>query len=113
MMLSCKFHCLLCIFLSGLLGKKPIYRAVAKSIHEKYGGTATHLYSTSVDEPFDGNTVSRSQVEVFSLKGDSRAQYCYAWAYPTWQDDIFIVLQIPPVISPGTAVRAAVRGKSK
>jgi hypothetical protein len=57
---------------------------------------------------FQGRIVWSGEVEVFKLKNHPNARRCYAWAY---QDDgktqYTAFLELPPVSSPETAVRAA------
>ena len=81
-------------------------------IHRLHGGTATHIQSVPVKETFRGETVWDGVVEVFLLVGHPKANRIYAWAHDT--DDpanpkhYVTVLHIPPVVSPQTAVRAAI-----
>jgi hypothetical protein len=74
--------------------------------HPKY------LKSVPVKETFQGETVWDGVVEVFNLYGHPRTNIIYAWVHET--DDPkhpkrhVTVLHIPPVVSPETAVRAAI-----
>jgi hypothetical protein len=71
-----------------------------------------HIESVPVTEVFKGQTVWDGVVEVFDLFGHPKANRIYAWAHGT--DDpkhpkrYVTVLNIPPVVSPQTAVRAAI-----
>jgi len=52
-------------------------------------------------------------VEVFTLTGHHKAKHCYAWSRRRGKNDegkeqFFVVLEIPPVVSPVTAVRASI-----
>ena len=82
------------------------------AIRYLYGGEATHVESVPVKETFQGKTVWEGIVEVFELHGHPEANRVYAWAHAT--DDKkhpsrhVTVLRIPPVISPETAVKAAI-----
>jgi hypothetical protein len=82
------------------------------AIRYLYGGEATHVESVPVKETFQGNTVWEGIVEVFDLHGHPAASRVYAWAHA--MDDKkhpkrhVTVLHIPPVVSPETAVRAAI-----
>ena len=66
----------------------------------------------SVKEKFQGKTIWEGIVEIFELHGHPKATHAYAWAHET--DDPkkprrhVTVLKIPPVVSPETAVRAAI-----
>src|ERR1035438_9715859 len=81
-------------------------------IHDLHGGTASHLESIPVTETFQGQTIWDGVVEVFHLKGHPKADKIYAWVHDT--DDPkhprrhVTVLHIPPVVSPQTAVKAAI-----
>jgi len=81
-------------------------------IHTLHGGIATHLESVPVKETFRGETVWDGVVEVFLLKGHPKTDKVYAWMHDT--DDPahpkrhVTVLHIPPVVSPQTAVQAAI-----
>jgi hypothetical protein len=81
-------------------------------IHKLHGGSAEHLESVPVTEFFKGQKVWDGVVEVFLLKGHPKTDRVYAWAHET--DDPanpkrhVTVLHIPPVISPRTAVQAAI-----
>jgi hypothetical protein len=82
------------------------------AIRYLYGGEATHVESVPVKETFQGKTVWEGIVEVFDLRGHPAASRVYAWAHA--MDDKkhpkrhVTVLHIPPVVSPETAVRAAI-----
>lgn len=81
-------------------------------IHRLHGARATYVESVSVRETHKGQIVWDGIVEVFALTGHPKANRIYAWAHDT--DDprnprrYVTVLHIPPVISPETAVRAAI-----
>jgi hypothetical protein len=81
-------------------------------IHHLHGATASHLESVPVTEKFQGRTVWDGVVEVFLLTGHPKADRVYAWMHDT--DDPakprrhVTVLHIPPVVSPQTAVQAAI-----
>ena len=81
-------------------------------IHKLHGATATHRESVPVKEEWQGQTVWDGVVEVFDLHGHPDANIAYAWAHET--DDPanptrhVTVLNVPPVESPITAVRAAI-----
>lgn len=81
-------------------------------IHHLHGGKAKHLESVSVTERFQGKVIWDGIVEVFHLKGHPQTDRVYAWMHHT--DDPakpkrhVTVLHIPPVVSPQTAVQAAI-----
>jgi hypothetical protein len=82
------------------------------TIHHLHGATASHLESVPVTEYFQGKTVWDGVVEVFLLTGHPTTDRVYAWMHDT--DDPahpkrhVTVLHIPPVVSPRTAVQAAI-----
>ncbi len=81
-------------------------------IHRLHNAKAKHLESVPVTEIFQGKTVWDGVVEVFLLKGHPKTDRVYAWIHAT--DDPahpkrhVTVLHIPPVVSPQTAVQAAI-----
>jgi hypothetical protein len=81
-------------------------------IHKLHGATATHVQSVPVTETFQGKTVWDGIVEVFDVRGHPGTHRVYAWAHETDDPDNpkrhVTVLHIPPVISPLSAVRAAI-----
>ena len=70
---------------------------------------AVHLESAPVVEMFGNKTVWEGVVEVFRLIGHVKAKRCYAWSYYNGKEMQFVTaLEIPPVDSPQTAVRAVI-----
>jgi hypothetical protein len=81
-------------------------------IHHLHGATAHHLESVPVVETFQDQIVWDGIVEVFSLKGHPKTDKVYAWIHTTDDPERpkrhVTVLHIPPVVSPQTAVQAAI-----
>jgi hypothetical protein len=81
-------------------------------IHKLHGATATHVESVPVTETFNGRTIWDGVVEVFDLHGHPGTHRVYAWSHetddPTTPTRHVTVLHLPPVVSPLTAVRAAI-----
>jgi hypothetical protein len=81
-------------------------------IHHLHGAYASHLESVPITESFQGRTVWDGVVEVFTLKDHPKTDRVYPWIYNT--DDParpkrhVTVLHIPPVVSPRSAVQAAI-----
>ena len=79
-------------------------------IRQLHGCDAEWSESAPVHEVFRGQTVWKGFVEVFALSGHPKAKKAYAWSHPEGPDDkgerFVAVLEIPPVESPITAVRA-------
>src|SRR5205807_7418775 len=84
-------------------------RHVIRRLHK---AEETHLESVPVKETFQGKTVWDGIVEVFELHGHPKSTHAYAWAHetdsPKKPTRHVAVLRIPPVVSPETAVRAAI-----
>lgn len=85
------------------------------AVQHMHGCLAEHSASVPVHEVFKGQTVWQGVVEVFTIKGHPRAKRCYAWSHVDGendQDERFVaVLEIPPVVSAETAVRASIVGR--
>lgn len=68
-------------------------------------------------ETFQGETVWTGEVEVFEIRGHPKAKRPYAWGHAAGDDDAarryIAVLELPPVDSPQTAVKAAVMSEIK
>jgi hypothetical protein len=86
---------------------------IQNAVEKMHGGRATHSKSVPVNEVFQGKTVWEGVVEIFDLEFHPKANRCYAWEIPGENPDYVAVLEIPPVDSPVTAVRAAVVSQSK
>jgi hypothetical protein len=82
-----------------------------------HGATASHLETVPVTETFQGKTVWEGEVEVFNLRGHPKAKKAYAWGHVAGEDDqarrYVAVLDLPPVDSPQSAVRAAIMQEIK
>ncbi|MDB6065185.1 MAG: hypothetical protein JWR26_1393 [Pedosphaera sp.] len=78
---------------------------------------ATWRQSVPVHEIFRGETFWKGDVVVFDLDGHPKAKRCYGWSQPEGPDNkgerFVAVLEIPPVVSPVTAVRASIAADSK
>ena len=86
-------------------------------IRQLHGCDAVWIESAPVHEVFRGQTVLKGFVEVFTLSGHPKAKKAYAWSHPEGKDDtgerFVAVLEIPPVESPITAVRASIMADAK
>ena len=76
---------------------------------------AKHERSVPVIEMFGKDEIWEGVVEMFALTGHPNAKLCYAWNFA--DDDAephyIAVLELPPVSSPHTAVRAAIASGQK
>ena len=70
--------------------------------------------SKLVREVFKGQTAWQGEVEIFKLKGHSKAKRCYAWYYTDESEEkqFTTVLEMPPVDSPETAVKIAIASQA-
>jgi hypothetical protein len=85
-----------------------------KAVQQRHDRQAEHVQSVPVKEVFEGKTVWAGSVEIFTLR-NAKAKRCYAWGQRKegggWE--ITTVLEIPPVISPHTAVKAVLAAKNE
>jgi len=79
-----------------------------------HGCASTHVESVAVHEVFRGESVWEGLVEVLDLNEHPKGKRCYAWNYQNGMETSCVtVLEIPPVKSPQTAVRAAIACKEQ
>jgi len=82
-----------------------------------HGCASTYVESVAVTETFRGETVWQGEVEIFDIRGHPKAKRAYAWGHVTGEKDqarrYLAVLELPPVNSPETAVKAAVMSEIK
>ena len=85
------------------------------AINRLHGCAAVHKETVPVKEVFQGKTVWDGEVEVFDLVNHPKAKKAYAWGYDNGRGglEVVAVLEIPPVESPATAVRAAIVASAK
>ena len=77
---------------------------------------AEYVETVPVVEQFQGETVFQGDVEVFDLTGHPKATRGYGWGYTTGESGgrrYFTILELPPVDSPQTAVKAAIMSEIK
>ena len=76
-----------------------------------------HVESVPVEERYRSRTIWKGIVEVFNLIRHPKAKRCYAWSHKAGKDDsderFVAVLEIPPVVSPETAVKVAIAAEVK
>jgi hypothetical protein len=82
-----------------------------------HGCESTHLRTVPVTEMFQDRIAWQGEVEVFRLGNNPKVKECYAWGFPNeergGQLDIKVVLKLPPVDSPETAVRIMIASEAK
>jgi hypothetical protein len=80
-----------------------------KAIRQLHGCEADHFETVPITETFQGRTIWQGEVEVFNLRGHPKASRAYAWSHETDKGKRYVaVLELPPVDSAQTAVRAAI-----
>ena len=85
--------------------------ALAKAFRDVHGCEATHIQTVPVVEVWNRKTVWEGDVEVFDLTGHPKATRGFAWAYDKRKKtEIVAMLELPPVISPRTAVATSIVG---
>jgi hypothetical protein len=87
------------------------------AIRRLHGCESQYLESVDVTERYQDQIVWDGTVEVFQIRGHPKAKRAYAWAHASGKDDqrkrFVAVLELPPVTSAQTAVRAAVMSEIK
>ncbi len=82
------------------------------AIRNLHGCESQYLETVPVHEEFQDKTVWQGDVEVFQIRGHPKAKRAYAWAHASGKNDqgkrYVAVLELPPVTSPETAVKAAI-----
>jgi hypothetical protein len=85
-------------------------------IKRLYGCKATHVETVPVVEEFQGKVIWQGEVEVFNVR-HRQAKRAYAWAHDDVEEGkgkkFVAVLELPPVNSPQTAVKAAIMSEIK
>ena len=81
--------------------------AIQDAIAKGYSCSAIYDRTVPVHEQLQGKTIWKGEVEIFNLSGHPKAQRCYGWGFEDrpGHTEFVTVLEVPPVISPETAVR--------
>jgi hypothetical protein len=83
-----------------------------RAIRATHGCDSKHVETVPVVETFNGKVAWQGNVEVFELIGHPKAKRGYAWSYNLESGSRTVaVLELPPVISPQTAVKIAIAGE--
>ena len=100
-----------------MANKQDYLDRIQVAIQELHKCGAVYRETVPVHEVFRGQTVWQGQVEVFDLTGHPKAKRCFAWSHREGKDDqgerFVTVLEIPPVVSPETAVKASIMADFK
>ena len=84
------------------------------AIRKLHGCEAEYLETVPVAEFFQGKAVWQGDVEVFAIRGHPKAKRAYAWTHKSEKGKRHIaVLELPPVESAETAVRASIIAERK
>jgi hypothetical protein len=87
------------------------------AIRSLHGCESTYVETVPIHETFQGKTVWQGEVEVFDIRGHPKATRAYAWSHATGKNDqdkrFVAVLELPPVNSPQSAVRASIMQEIK
>ena len=85
------------------------------AIQQWHNCGAVYRMTIPVHEVVGGETVWKGEVEVFNLTGHPKAKRAYAWSQRDGanDEDLVTMLEIAPVVSPITAVRAAIMARTK
>ena len=87
------------------------------AVEQLHGCGAIYRETVPVHEVFQGQTVWQGEVEVFDLSGHPKAKRAYGWSHREGKNDegerFVAVLEIPPVVSPITAVRASIMADAR
>jgi hypothetical protein len=79
-----------------------------EAVEKTHNCGATYVNSVAVAKRFQEQMTWQGIVEMFDLTGHPTAKRCYAWSYEAHGAEKFMtVLEIPPVCSAETAVKAA------
>ncbi len=91
------------------MAEVPLEDDLQDAIRRLYGCESILMESHHVVETFRGQTAWEGTVYVFDLAGHPDATRCYAWRHETESKSrrYVVVLHLPPVDSPVSAVRAA------
>jgi len=84
------------------------------AIRATHGRESLHVESIPVKEVSEGQTAWEGTVEVFDLVGHPEAKRAYAWTHRDGDENkTVVVLQIPPVDSPQSAVKVVIASKAR
>ena len=85
-----------------------------EAVEVMHGCKAKHERSVPVVEMFGQQKAWEGVVESFAITGHPKAKRCYAWSFQDGKEKRYVtVLEIPPIESPQTAVRAAIASKKQ
>lgn len=94
-----------------LIARKVHYIQDLKNvIYDLHGCESEYAGAESVTEYYEGEIFWSGNVEIFNIRGHPTAKRCYAWSHAVGRGGrgkrFLAVLELPPVDSPQTAVKA-------
>jgi hypothetical protein len=99
------------------VNKQDYIARIQVAVSQLHNCGAVWRFTVPVHEVFNGQTVWQGEVEVFDLNGHPKAKRAYAWSHREGKDDtgerFVAVLELPPVESAVTAVRASIMSDAK
>lgn len=99
------------------MARQKLIRRFHGIITELHNCDALHVESVPLHLAAKGVTVWKGVVDVFDLIGHPRSPRCYAWALDQkttgGAGKVVTVLELPPVVSPETAVKTFLANSSR
>jgi hypothetical protein len=96
---------------------KEYIERLQQVIFHLHKADSTWVESVPVEEVFEGRTIWKGTVEVFTLRNHPKAKRAYAWSHAVEGGNVserFVaVLEIPPVKDAQTAVQVAISAEVK
>jgi lysophospholipid acyltransferase (LPLAT)-like uncharacterized protein len=88
-------------------------RRLQNAIQQLHSCQSAHVATIPLTEQRSGKILWQGEVQIFDLHGHRTAQRCYAWMSRNSDGKLrhTVVLEVPHVDSPRSAVRAALSGK--
>jgi len=84
---------------------------VREAVEKLHSCRASLKNALTIIERFEGKPVWEGVVHVFDVQGHPEASICYAWSSPitgSTKRRYYAILRLPPIESPGDAVRASI-----
>jgi hypothetical protein len=104
-------------WLNFVVNKQDYIARLQAALTHLHNCGAIHRETVPVHEVFQGRTVWQGDVEVFELFNHPKAKRAYGWSHREGPDDqgerFVTVLEIPPVESAITAVRASIMADAR
>lgn len=100
-----------------MVNRKEYLERLKLAVEHLHNCAARYCTTSAVTEVFQGKTIWQGDVEVFDLINHPKAKRAYAWSHLDGKNDtdekFIAVLEIPPVVSPETAVKVAIASEVK